>query len=87
MTNGKVEIGHITNPETLDYFTWSSPSKYYEVEYHEGSVFLLLFNEEEQQWADCKALQIGHEVYDDGGYSVYVFESVEALKSCGNQEQ
>lgn len=87
LTNGKVEIGHITNPEALDYFAWSSPSKYYEDGYHEGSVFLLLFNEEEQQWADCKALQTGQEVYDDGGYSVYVFESVEALKSCGNQEQ
>ena len=86
MTDGRVEIANINDPETLEYFMWSSPAKYYENGYHEGSVFLLLSWEEELEWLDSKTLRTGREIYDDGLYSIYVFESVEALKACGTSE-
>lgn len=86
MTDGEVEVANITDPETLEYFMWSSPAKYYEENYHEGSVFLLVSWEEEVEWLESRTLQTGQEIYDDGGYSVYVFDSVEALKACGVSE-
>jgi len=82
MTDGRVEIANISDPETLEPFLWSSPKKYYEEGYHEGSVFLLVSYEEELEWLDSKALRTGKEQYDDGVYSVYEFESVEALRAC-----
>lgn len=83
ITNGTVEIGNVNSPEYLEYFTWSSPMKYYEEGYHEGEVFLLLTAGEEAEFAETKALQEGERVYSDESYSVYVFESLQAMKSCG----
>lgn len=86
ITDGVVEVGIIDNPDTLNYFTWSSPKKYYEEDYCSGKVFLLLPWEERLNWADAKALEIGEKVFDDGVYSVYVFDSVAALKACAAVE-
>lgn len=85
ITNGAVEIANIGDPEYLEYFTWSSPMKYYEEDYCEGEVFLLLTAEEEREYADVPALQAGEKVYEDGCYSVYLFETVRALKDCAVQ--
>ena len=86
MTDGEVEVANITDPETLEYFMWSSPAKYYEENYHEGRVFLLVSWEEEVQWLESRALQTGQEIYDDGVYSIYIYDSVEAFKACGISE-
>lgn len=85
ITNGVVEIGNVNDPEHLDYFTWSSPMKYYEEDYCEGEVFLLLTKEEENTYADAQALQIGEKVYDDGCFGVYVFDSVQQLRDCAEE--
>lgn len=82
ITNGDVEIANIGDPEYLEYFTWSSPMKYYGEDYCEGEVFLLLTEDEESTYADVKALQTGEKIYGDGCYSVYLFESVEELQNC-----
>lgn len=82
ITNGAVEIANVGDPEYLDYFTWSSPMKYYEEDYCSGQVFLLLTAEEEKAYADAETLRIGERVYGDGCYAVYLFDSVNALKDC-----
>lgn len=83
ITNGVVEIGNINDPEHLDYFTWSSPMKYYEEDYWEGEVFLLLTAEEESTYEDVQALQTGEKIYEDDCYRVYLFDSVQQLQDCG----
>lgn len=83
ITNGTVEIANVNGAEYLDYFTWSSPMKYYEETYREGEeVFLLLTRGEEAEAAGEKALQTGVKVYEDEYYAVYVYESRQALKAC-----
>lgn len=82
ITNGAVEVANIGDPEYLEYFTWSSPVKYYEEDYYGGEVFLLLTAGEESEYADAPSLQTGEKIYEDGSYAVYLFESVEELMDC-----
>ncbi len=82
LTNGEVEIGNIGDPEYLEYFKWSSPTRYYEEGYHQGETFLLLTVGEVYEYAGAKAVQMGERVYDDGNYVVLLYDSVEELMSC-----
>ena len=82
LTNGAVEIGNIGDPEHLEYFKWSSPMKYYEEGYHAGETFLLLTAEECAEYAEAPALKQGEKIYEDGSYTVYVFDSTENLMNC-----
>ncbi|WP_304975881.1 hypothetical protein, partial [uncultured Acetatifactor sp.] len=63
----------------------SSPMRYYEEGYHQGETFLLLTAEQRAEYAGAEALQVGEVVYQDGDYTVYVYESVEELMSCAAQ--
>lgn len=82
LSNGEVELANIMDPEGLEYFTWSSPMKYYEEGYHEGEVFLLLTQEECAEYKDARAVKTGKPVYQDSAYTVYVYENMESLLSC-----
>lgn len=84
ITNGEVEVANVGDPEHLEYFTWSSPVRYYEPGYCEGEVFLLLTEEEESMFAGAPALREGERIYGDGSYAVYLFDSVETLMDCRN---
>lgn len=79
LTNGAVEIANISGPDTLTYFKWSSPARYYEDGYAEGVVFLLLTADEAAEYADAASVQAGEIVYDDGNYIVLTYESADAL--------
>ena len=85
LTDGAVEIANIGDPEYLEFFKWSSPMRYYEEGYHQGETFLLLTAEQRAEYAEAEALQVGEVVYQDGDYTVYVYESVEELMSCAAQ--
>ena len=87
LTNGEVEIGNIGDPEHLEYFKWSSPMKYYEEGYHTGETFLLLTSEECAEYAEAPALKQGEKVYEDGIYTVYLFDSTEELMNCAVARQ
>lgn len=90
LTNGQVEVANILDPDKLQFFTWSTPQKYYEENYHTDEVFLLLTEAEATEYAEAEVLQIGDKVYDDGNYVVYEYENVETLMSgrrSGGQEQ
>lgn len=84
LTNGEVEIANIGDPQYLEYFKWSSPMKYYEEDYHDGEVFLLLTAEETMQFADTQAVQQGRKVYEDGKYVVLLYDSRVKLMSCAD---
>ena len=83
LTNGEVEIANIWDPENLNFFKWSSPMKYYEEGYHEGEVFLLLSAGEVAEFADAEAVLQGKVIYEDGNYTVFVYDSVDLLMSYG----
>ena len=85
LTDGAVEIGNIEDPEYLEFFKWSSPMRYYEEGYHQGETFLLLTAEQTVEYAEAEALREGEIVYQDGDYTVFVYESVEELMSCAAQ--
>lgn len=82
LTNGLVEVANINNPEELQYFKWSSPMRYYEEDYRQGEVFLLLANDEVAEYGTAKALQKGTKTYEDDHYTVLVYESAAALMAC-----
>lgn len=83
LTNGQVEIANIWDPENLNDFKWSSPMKYYEADYHEGSVFLLLTQQEASACQNAASVQNGQVIYEDDSYLVLLYDSVEVLKSYG----
>lgn len=83
LTDAEVEVANILDPESLTFFTWSTPMKYYEENYHSGRVFLLLEAGEAADYADCKALLIGEKVFEDDSYIVYAYENAEELLNCG----
>lgn len=85
ITNGEVEIGNIWNPADLDYFRWSSPMKYYEEDYYEDEVFLLLTNGELAECEDTKAVLNGKKVYEDENYTVLIYDSVTELMGYRKQ--
>lgn len=87
LTNGQVEIANIWDPVNLNYYQWSSPVKYYEEGYHDGEVFLLLSNGEVAEFADAEAVQKGEIYYEDDYYTVFIYDSVEALMSCAADGQ
>ncbi len=86
LTGGRVEVANILDPEGLQFFTWSTPKRYYEEGYHPGRVFLLLTEEEAERFADAKAVRNGQQVYADGAYVVYEYPDAEALLSCRPEE-
>lgn len=79
LTDGTVEIANINNPRALQYFRWSSPMKYYENSYHTGPVFLLLTAEEYEEYAEAESVLRGEQIYEDGFYTVLLYDSVETL--------
>ena len=85
LTEGTVEIANIGDPQYLDFFRWSSPVRYYQEEYHQGEAFLLLTAEEMSAYAETKAVNQGIRVYEDGFYTVLVYESVEKLLDCAER--
>lgn len=82
LTNGKVEIANIGDPEYLEYFKWSTPKKYYEEGYHPGQTFMLLAAEECAEFSGAESIRQGDRVYDDGQYVVFTYDSVEELMAC-----
>lgn len=82
LTDGAVEVANVLNPESLEYFKWSSPMKYYEDGYAQGEVFLLVTSEELAEYGDSAALKKGEQVYQDANYTIFVFGSTEELMSC-----
>jgi hypothetical protein len=86
LTDAKVEVANILDPESLSFFTWSTPEKYYEDGYSDGKVFMLLTEEEASQYADCASIQGGEKVFEDAGYIVYAYDSAEELLQFGSGE-
>lgn len=74
LTNGRVEIANIANPDQMNFFRWSSPGKYYESGYYEGKPFLLLTVQEAEEFVDAPAVREGERVYEDAFYIVYRYE-------------
>ena len=85
LTDGKVEVANVLDPVSLEYFKWSSPMKYYEENYRDGEVFLLLTAEETAEAAESRAVQTGKVVYEDNAYTVFVYESAEVLLNCSEK--
>ncbi len=83
LTNGKVEIANVWDPENLNYFKWSSPARYYEEGYCTGQTFLLLTLEEEAEFGYTEAVQRGQKAYEDENYVVLLYDSVAELMACG----
>lgn len=87
LTDGAVEVANVGDPENLEFFKWSSPVRYYEEDYREGEVFLLLTAEEEAAYGDAQALRAGDQVYGDGKYAVYVYDNVRELMACAAETE
>ncbi len=81
LTDGQVEVANVLDAVDLGYFKWSSPMKFYEEGYAEGEVFLLLTAEEVAEAADSAVVKNGEAVYEDGVYTVLIYESADALMS------
>ena len=83
LSNGRVEIAnlHRADDGSFSLFKWSSMQRYYEPDYPQGKVFLLLTEEEEQGM-----LQEGKTVQEDGGtghFGKTVQEDAGGLRECG----
>ncbi|MBR1477176.1 MAG: hypothetical protein IJ608_04340 [Lachnospiraceae bacterium] len=79
LSNGRVETANIRNVQDMQYFIWSTPYKYYEDDYHEGRVFLLLNDEEELSLNESVKLKNVGETRNIGDYYLHIFEDKEEL--------
>lgn len=79
LTDGAVEIANIHEIDRMDMFTWSSPVKYYQEGYHSGRTFILLTAEEAEKYAQVPVIAAGEVVYEQQGYVVLHYDSVEEL--------
>lgn len=83
LSDGKIEIANIGNPDSLEFFTWSSPSKYYDDAYKaDQKVFLLLESSQADEYIDSVAVKKGDKVYDTDGYVIYLYDSKDSLLAC-----
>ncbi len=73
LSNGAVEIAnlHMGEDGSLSLFRWSSMQRYYEEDYAQGRVFLLLTEEEESALGGSGLLEAGEEEFRSGCYAVY----------------
>ena len=78
LTDGKVEVANVGDAQSLEFFRWSSPKKYYD-EAHNGRVFLLLTAEEYDKARDAATVKAGEVIYQQDGYLILVYESQEKL--------
>lgn len=78
LTDGKVEVANVGDAKSLEFFQWSSPKKYY-AEHREGSVFLLLTQEEYEEAVDAPTVKAGKLIYEDGHYVVLNYQDGEKL--------
>ncbi|MCI9322425.1 MAG: hypothetical protein HFH81_04035 [Lachnospiraceae bacterium] len=83
LTDGKVEVANIHEIDRMDPFTWSSPVKYYREGYHQGKTFLLLTDQEAEEYARVPAVAAGRVVYEEQGYVVLHYDSTEEVLSFG----
>lgn len=81
LTDGQVEIANIWDSVDLNDFKWSSPKKYYEEGYHQGSVFLLLTREEAAAYMAANPAADGKMIFDNGVFQIFLFDSVQDLKA------
>lgn len=79
LTDGYVEVANVGEVTDMSMFYWSSPKMYYEQDYHDGQTFLLLTTEEASEYKEAEVVRKGEKVYEDAGYVVYHYDSVEEL--------
>lgn len=87
LTEGKVEIANVGDPQYLEFFRWSSPMRYYQEGYHQGETFLLLTTGEAAEFSETAAVKEGLRVYEDSFYTVFCYDSVEQLLECAESRQ
>lgn len=79
LSDGVLEVANIGDFETMSYFRWSSPMKYYETDYHQGKTFLLMTGEQREEYSDLKVLKNGKQIYADDTYVVFHYDSVQEV--------
>jgi len=79
LSDGKVEAANLHRGEdgSFSLFRWSSMRRYYEPDYPQGRVFLLLAEEEEEALAGSGLLRAGRETFRGSGYVIYDYEENE----------
>ena len=77
LSNGSVEVANVLEFDEMSFFKWSSPMKYYEADYHKDKVFVLLTNEEYEEYKDSKRLAEGTTIYQDDAYRILNYASME----------
>lgn len=81
LSNGEIEMGNLNLAQEgqVQFFEWSSMKRYYEADYPKGKVFVLLTEEEKEQWKNYGMLQKGKEIGAVAGYVIYHYDSNKAF--------
>lgn len=89
LSNGAVEIAnlHMGEDGSLSLFRWSSMQRYYEEDYAQDRVFLLLTEEEESTLGGSGFLEAGEEEFRSGGYAVYGYADNEAFLEAKGEDR
>ena len=89
LSNGAVEIAnlHMGEDGSLSLFRWSSMQRYYEEDYAQDRVFLLLTEEEESTLGGSGLLEAGKEEFRSGGYAVYGYADNEAFLEAKGEDR
>ena len=90
LTNGDIEVGNLykTNnadgiaviTDTYEYDGWLTPKRFYNDDYDNKPIFLILSQAEYEVAEDSPSLKKGEEVYSDDYYKVFEYPSHQAFK-------
>ena len=83
LSDGQIKMANILDPESMTYFIWSTPKRYYADVNYVNQVFLLLTKEEAEQYRNSKTLTGGEKVYDADGYVIYMYDNAKELLALG----
>ena len=78
LTDGEVEVANVADAQSVEFFRWSSPARYYDEPY-DGPVFLLLTASECIEARYAPSVRSGEIIFDNGVFVILKYESQQAL--------
>ncbi|MBE5852426.1 MAG: hypothetical protein E7299_05670 [Lachnospiraceae bacterium] len=79
LSDGKIQMANVSDPEELEFFKWSSETAYYEDTFARGKTFLLLTAEEMTKYENSQAVKSGEVVYESDAFTILHYDSKDIL--------
>lgn len=84
LSNGKIEVANITDPETMQPYLWGTPKYYYNNYKESEKRFILLSQDEYKIYKECSLLKNRDLVFNNGNYIIFQYKNIFEINSLLN---